>query len=203
MAHSTSGLGDFSATLGYSFTDATHSTLSIDITNTTSAAIGGYLTGFVLNNPGNHITGVTSLTKNFASFQILGGATFQNSVNGAPYGQFDLGASTFTSFEGGGNPSVGIGVGQTGHFQFALTGTGLNTLTANDFVHEMSVPPGQGMGADFFVARFRGMFPNNPDARATSDKVPGHTDTPEPSTLLLTAVGLVFAGSAYRRRRVG
>jgi hypothetical protein len=199
MAHSTSGLGDFSATLNYSYTDATHATLSINLTNTTNPAIGGYLTAFVFNNPGSHITGVPSLTTDFASFSVLGGPTFQKAVNGAPYGQFDLGASTFSSFEGGGNPSVGIGVGQTGHFQFAFTGTGLNTLTTASFLNELSIPPGQGMGAEYFVARFRGM------ANEGSDKVPGMpaNSAPEPTTLFLAALGAVLGGSYLRRRRCG
>ena len=197
MAHSTSGLGDFTATLSYSASDATNATLTLAITNTTSPGNGGYLTGFVFNNPGNAITGVASLTTNYGSFTVLGGPGYQNGVNGAPYGQFDLGAALGGSFEGGGSPNSGIAVGATGNFEFALTGVGLNSLTTASFLSELSTGPGQGQDPAFFVARFRGMSAVG-DA-PTSDKVPAQ-DTPEPSALLLAALGVGLLGWRSRRK---
>ena len=180
------GLGAYEGTFDYDPVDATHGTLKITLKNTSPAANGGYLTGFVFNNPGQHITGATLWSSNL-HFQLLGGPSFNNSVNGAPYGQFDLGASTFKSFEGGGNPGNGIAVGHSDDFTFHLTGNALNTLTTSDFFTTSSVPPGNGEGDQSFVARFRG-FENG-----GSDKVPG-TDppiaNPEPATLLMTGMGL-------------
>lgn len=192
-ANSTSGLGNFTATLTYSASDASNATLIVSLTNTTPSA-GGYITAFVLNNPGNAITGIT---QGDPDLNVLGGPTFQNSVNGGPFGQFDFGVSTGGSFEGGGPPSDGLAVGDTGSVTFTLTGTGLDLLNEHSFVNELSVGPGDGEGHKFMVVRFRGMEDEG------SDKVPGQTvrDTPEPSTLLLTMVGLGAMVPLWRRRR--
>jgi hypothetical protein len=164
-ANSTSNLGNFSATLTYTASSSTSATLDLTLTNTSPAANGGFLTAFVLNNPNNSITSVTQGATFGANFSVLG--LTNNGVKGAPYGQFDFGASTGGSFEGGGNPSKGIGVGGSETFDFILTGVGLKTLNASSFANELSVGPGNGMGDQFFVARFRGF--NN----GGSDKVPG------------------------------
>ena len=180
------GLGKYEGTFDYNPVDATHGTLKITLKNTSPAANGGFLTGFVFNNPGQHITGATVSSSNL-HFHLLGGPSFNNSVNGAPYGRFDLGASTFKSFEGGGNPGNGIAVGHSADFTFHLTGKALNSLATNDFFTTFSVPPGNGESDQSFVARFRGFEDGG------SDKVPG-TDppiaNPEPATLLMTSVGL-------------
>lgn len=195
-----SGLGSYSGTFNYAPVDATHGTLNITLNNTSPADNGGYLTAFVFNNPGQRITGVT-LWSSDADFHLLGTPSFNNGVKGAPYGWFDLGASTGNSFEGGGNPSKGIAVGHSDDFVFHLTGNNLNALTTNDFFTEYSVPPGNGEGVQSLVARFRG-FENG-----GSDKVPG-TDsplaTPEPTTLLMSGMGVagLFAVCYLRRGRL-
>jgi hypothetical protein len=185
------GLGFYQGTLEYTDTDAHHATLTVSLTNTSPTTNGGYLTGFVFNNPHGDVTGV-ALTGP-AAFKLLGGATFQNGINGAPFGHFDIGAAVGGSFEGGGKPSPGIGVGHTGAFVFALNGTSLDTLTVRSFTQELSVGPGIGEGAEPFVARFRGF--NN----GGSDKVPDSVvnGSPEPGTLALAGVGL-FSLVGYR-----
>jgi hypothetical protein len=194
------GLGFFKGTIAYSDTDPGHATLTVMLTNTSPAANGGFLTGFVFNNPGDKITGVTLTGP--AKFELLGGPKFNNNaINGAPFGHFDIGAAVGGSFEGGGNPNPGLGVGQTGTFVFSLTGKGLDGLSALSFEKELSVGPGNGEGDKPFVARFRG-FKNG-----GSDKVPDAVvhETPEPGTLALTGAtlcGLAGYGWARRRRQV-
>jgi hypothetical protein len=194
-----SGLGSYQGSLSYESSDAQHATLTIVLQNTSPAANGGYLTAFVFNNPGDKITAASLAGP--AHFSLLGDSGFHNGINGAPFGQFDLGASTGGSFEGGGQPSKGLGVGATGTFTFTLTGNGLDTLSATSFLATNSVGPGAGEGVMPFVARFRGFV------NGGSDKVPDPlprtvSQTPEPATLGLAGTGLLtLLGWGYFRRK--
>jgi hypothetical protein len=166
-ANSTSNLGDFTGTLNYVVTDSGHAQLIVSLTNTSPAANGGFLTAFVFNNPGDLITGVSLTDPAFK-------ATLANdAINGSPFGQFDIAASIAgnpkSSFTDGGNPSSGIGVGQSDTFTFDLTGSNLDSLTTASFLAELSGGPGDGSGDEWFVARFRGFL------NGGSDKVPGTT----------------------------
>lgn len=192
------GLGTFTGNIEYNTVDASHATLLVQLTNTSPAANGGYLTAFVLNNPSNLITGAT-LTADNTNFNMIGDPAAPDGVNAPPFGRFDFGASTSNGFLGGGAPQGGIGVGQTASFLFTLTGTGLDGLSNSSFMDEFST----GDGEVAFLARFRGF--NN----GGSDKVPGveiepppppNVDVPEPGTLTLAGLAVIGALS-YRRRR--
>lgn len=190
--NSTEGLADFTGYLDY---DSTLYQLTVSLTNTTSATCGGALTAFVFNNPDNKIAAVT-LTEDssFPNFDtVLGGSSFQNTVNGGPYGQFDIGLSTGANFEGG-TPSDGIPVGKTAKFVFTFTGTDLGSLTTQSFIDAYSVPPGDGQGVQFFVARFQSLT-----CGAGSDKVPAVV--PIPGTLMLLGSGALGLVGLRRRRK--
>ena len=184
--------GDFTGSITYHAADASHATLQVLLHNSSPLENGGFLTGFALNNPDNLISTVTAFQSTNPNFKLLGGPGFQDGINGAPYGQFDLGASTFKSLEGGGKPSKGLAVGATETFTFTLAGSLLLSLDEWSFVQELSVGPGIGEGAQFMVARFRG-FDNG-----ASNKTAGHA-VPLPGTLALLGSGL--AGLAFYRRR--
>jgi hypothetical protein len=208
---SLSGLGSFSGSISYTDINATSATLTVSLTNTSSPKVGGFLTSFIFNNPGNDITGA-KLTSGPANFSLFGASekkgqtSYQDLISGNPFGSFDLGVTTDSKpknnsgFEGGGKPSLGLGVGQTGVFTFTLTGHDLDTLTDASFGDAFST--GGGEGSAFFLARFRGFL------NGGSDKVTGKTGTitpnvtPEPSTALLGAVGAgCLAGFRWLRRR--
>jgi len=197
IAKSTGHTGStFTAELTYSFSSSSSATLSIDLTNQTPAAIGGFLTAFVLNNPEGKISSATLSTSPTADWSLLG--LDNNNVNGAPFGQFDFGATSGNptgGFEGGGNPNTGLAPGSTGTFVFDLAGSNLNTLNDGSFVNARSdATSGAGQGTQFFVARFRGL-----DSSPDSDKVPAAI--PEPSTYAMLLAGLGLLGVGVRRLR--
>ena len=201
-------LGSFDGSFSYTPLNSSSATLEIVLNNTTQLALGGYLTAFVFNNPEHKITGATLSSSN-ANFAVMGGPGYNGGINAAPFGHFDLGASsTGGQFLGGGSPNGGIPAGGSATFTFSLTGNGLDGLSASSFFSALSSPQGQDISPAFLVARFRG-FPNG-----GSDKVPGvYTggggggggggieNVPEPGTMTLAGIGIASAlGCGWRRR---
>jgi hypothetical protein len=185
------GLGSFTGTFDYTPTSAMTGIIDITLNNTSPLVTGGFLTAFVFNLPAGVTVSAAPLDSSdndFDTLTPLGDPTFNNNVNGAPFGQFDIGASTGGGFEGGGNPALGIAAGGSATFQFLLTGTGLGgPLSAANFLSALSVPPGAGEGLTPFEARFRGF---DVEAGPDSDHVPLDTPIPEPGTLALVGLGL-------------
>jgi hypothetical protein len=214
---STSGIGTFTGTVSVDNVSKTSATVQVTLTNTNSLATGGYITGFAFNLP----FGVTSANMTSAvpsTFtQVGGGAqdTLGNydSVSGSPYGYFDVGAALGGDLLGGGSPTGGIGVGQTGTFTFSLTsaagGYNLNTLTASNLISLLSANP-QGGGAQELMVRFRGFL------NGGSDKViggvicspppppppPPPPGVPAPPAVVLALAGFAtcLLGRGFRRR---
>jgi len=164
----------FDAMLDYNYTGGTNGTLTIEIANTTAeAAIGGYLTGFVFN----------ILSSDAAASAVLISGTntsFLNTgiENAAPFGTFDAGAALGANWTGGGNPNSGLGVGNSGTFEFSVSALDADLLSSSSFV---------GAG-EHFAVRFRGLDDGG------SDKLLA----PAPGT---GAVALIGLGIFSRRRR--
>jgi hypothetical protein len=196
LTKSEAGLGDFTGSFDFSATNDTTATITVVLTNTSPAANGGFLTAFAFNNPSDLITGAALTTSSPASnFVLIGGPTyggdFQDDVDGEPFGDFDIGASTDSvggSWAGGGAPSLGLGVGVTGTFTFGVTGSGFLGLSTEDFAYELSEG---GPKFAWFVARFRGFNDGE------SDKVPV---VPEPTTMVISGLFLLGAGIFVRRK---
>lgn len=121
---------------------ATASELTISLTNTTSAAIGGFMTGLAFDVPG--VTSIGSFTTTHADMTLL------TNPSTAPFGSRGWGVAVGGDWLGGGNPSGGVATGATGTWTFDLTG-GPSSLSLADLN---------------MVARFRGLNDGG------SDKVP-------------------------------
>lgn len=186
------GLGSFTGTFEYTGINSVSATLVVSLTNTSPAGTG-FFTAFAFNNPGG-ISGVSLASTSGTFNTLLGGPGFSNGVSASPYGDFDIGVGTGNSWLGGGSPNGGIALGDMETFTFALIGTDLNLLTIDDFTNELSSSAGGG-GAQFFVARFKGI-----QTGEGSDKAPT-TVVPEPGTLLLLGSGLTGLGLIHRRRK--
>jgi hypothetical protein len=164
--------------------DESTGTLTIDVTNTASL-VAGYITGFAFNVP-DAVTGVSTFsasgTGDDTEWDVL------DPPGNAPGGYtFELGAGTGNNIAGGGTPSDGIDISDTGSFVFVLAGTNLNLLDVFDFLGEFAA--GAGGPADFGV-RFQAL-----PTDAGSDFA---VHVPEPHVMaLLGLAGLALAG---RRR---
>lgn len=164
--------GSFEGTLTYAYdVETAGATLQVVLTNNSPPANGGYLTGFIFNNPGCKIKGVTLAD---ADFELLGSPQFHLGINAMPLGYFDIGTALGGSWQGGGEPLRGVAVGQTKTFTFGLAGENLSDLNESSFMKELSLGGDTGY---FFAARFLGFEDDN------SDKVPAVAGEPTPVTL--------------------
>jgi MYXO-CTERM domain-containing protein len=171
------GLGSFSGEMSFTATGATTGTLSVTLTNTSPVANGGWLTAFAFDV-------IDGLSLTLASAPSASWGLLTN-ASGSPFGTFDFGASTSNSWEGGGPPSLGIGVGGTGVWTFAVTAVSSAVLSGATEASFFDATDGHA-----FVVRFRGFEDGN------SDKVVG---VPVPAPGAIALLGL--AGLVARRRR--
>ncbi len=174
--------GDFTAELIWE-----NPKLTINITNTSDPINGGYITAFVYNTPSS-INNLSLYETTDLDFNLLFDI---DKVKAEPYGKFDVGATIGNNFTGGSKPYEGIDIGVTKTFMFTFLGTDLDILDENDFLTP-SLPQGNS-GTESFLVRFQGF--NNEE----SDKVPGVTTTPEPSSVVILGSGLLGLLIMYRK----
>lgn len=187
-ALSTEGLGAFVGTLDYVYGGAGSGTLNVSLTNTTNASIGGYLTAFMFRPPPELGAFTSALTSSdFATMTNIPAGTSGSPWNGT--GSWLGGAGVGGSWLAGGSPNGGVGIGQTGHWSFTITGTNASMLTSDSFVSGNLVSDPYA-----FIVRFRGM--EGVDGGEGSDKVPAN-QLPAPGAAAL--IGL--AGILTSRRR--
>jgi len=159
-AHSTEGLGSFSAKL-----ELVDSLLTLTLSNTSPTANGGYLTGFVFNGAGGATASLNLglSSANVSKFVDLGPTEAAN-----PFGHFEFGAALGGNWSGGGSPKKGIGDGETGTFVFNVGDTDTSSpLSVYDFVTDGGVGASNEHFGYGFLVRFRGFEDGG------SDKVPG------------------------------
>jgi hypothetical protein len=110
----------------------------VHLTNESLAVNGGHLVAFAFNNPSKLITSVTLISSSPSFQTLLGGDAFGNSVSSSPFGDFDLGNASTSSWLGGGSPTGEIVVVGSETFTFDLGGTGLNQLSVQSFIDTLS-----------------------------------------------------------------
>jgi len=162
----------YMGTLDYVFSGGNLGILSVSLTNTTDAGVGGFLTGFVFNidslDAGASASLLSTSDPDFLDTGIESAGSF---------GMFDGGAALGANFNGGGAPSAGLAMGSTGTFEFSITASDADLLSASSFLSSDS---------DFYV-RFRGLTDGNSDM----------VGVPAPGSSLLALVGI----SCMTRRR--
>ena len=160
--------------------DTTNGRLSITLTNTSPAANGGFITADAFNLPAG-FTG-TLLGSAFGTTDPDFGLT-TGSIDVSPNGTRNTLISIGGSYEGVGQPSLGIGVGTSATFVVTVSG---GTLTQAQFAAIFNSE----------AIRMRGFNDG------TSDKDLITTNpVPEPMTMILFGTGLAGVAAKVRKRR--
>lgn len=167
----------------------TGSVVTITLTNTSPVANGGFITADAFNLAANttisNFSAVNVLANNTTTPNTNFGIT-QGVISASPFDNRNTLISTGGDFEGGGNPTTGIGVGQTVRFTFTLGGAGAGANT------ETSI-----FTSEFI--RFRGF--NDGGSDKTMVSATPAAAVPEPTTMLLLGSGLAGVAARIRRRR--
>jgi hypothetical protein len=178
IAGSAEGTGaTFSGSVEYVHLGGNDGQLTIDLTNDSPAPVGGFLTGLLFRGSAGDGPLLASLASADPTSFLDTGAAFAG-----PFGSFDGGAALNGNWLGGGDPSLGLGIGQGGRFIFEIDSANASLLTTASFFGSADQP---GM-----VMRFRGLN------GGLSDMVP--VVIPAPSALALLGLGGLVA---TRRRR--
>jgi hypothetical protein len=194
--------GDLSASVLFTYTGLTSTTGRVDVSVTnTSDYWDPRLTGFAFNLPGA-VTGVSGFT---SSLDGWGSSYSTNNIDTlGNFGRFDVAALSGSNFNGG-SPNSGIARNATADFSFGVGGTGMLALTENSFLSMLSydAPGGANEAEQYFIARFQrvGIFGVGSDVATPTGPptTPPTSSVPEPTTLLLSGLGLL--GLSMLRRK--
>jgi hypothetical protein len=190
---------ELSASVLFTYTGLSSSSGRIDVQVTnTSTAYDPRLTAFAFNLPGA-VTGVSNFTSSLAGWDDR---YDRNDIDTpGQYGFFDIAGLTGPNFNGG-SPNSGIARGVTANFSFRLNGSGMLGLTETSFLSLLSNDPAGSPNEDeqFFIGRFQRVGPRGQNSDVA---LPGTARAvPEPTTLLLSGLGLLGAAALRRRQRV-
>jgi hypothetical protein len=201
------GAGTFTGTVAVDNVDATHSTVRISLTNTTSSE---YITALGFSLPSGLSSASLSASPS-SSWQLLGASSgfVNNSAFDTGYfGAFDIGASIGSTWHtpSGTNPTSGIAAGQTGTFEFTMVGTGA-AVTAQSLLTYLSTNSSAGIGVRFrnagdMASALTGGV-NGGKVLAVKDYTPppgGQVPAPPAVLLALAGVGTCLLGRGFRRR---
>lgn len=174
---STEDIASFVAKLRYEHLGGGVASITIDLTNTTSPTLGGFITGIALNA----IAGAGGPF--FVSSTDVDFLVTPSPVDASPYGHFMAGAALGGNWLGGGTPEDGIGVGQSARFEFTIHGS-------REFLKGLDAETVLDHSAHAMAVRFRG------GVGGWSDKVVGCA--PSPGGIAALLIGPLIG---IRRRR--
>ena len=183
---STAGQGSFTGSLDYTPLSATSGSLIVRITNTSEESVGGFLTALAFN--------VNSSDTDRRAMMFFGPHNWNGHMHmdAEPFGtHFDGGAASFqmaAPFGENGQANRGLGVGETGIFDFMIHSDDAGELTSADFILG-------GPGVFNFVVRFHAF------AGGGGDAVPAEVASmPLPSAALMGMAAMAGLLSHRRRR---
>jgi hypothetical protein len=202
---------DLSASVLFSYVGLSNTSgrINVAVTNT-SNTMGPLawpddprLTSFAFNLPGSPtVTGITSFTSSLSGWN----ASFDRNDINTPgqFGFYDAAGLSGSNFNGG-SPNSGIARGATGNFSFTLSGSGMLGLTESSFLSLLSNDPqgGPNEAEQYFIGRFQrvGLLGLGSDVATPTGQptTPPTRGVPEPTTLLLSGLGLLGL-TALRRK---
>jgi hypothetical protein len=194
--------GDLSASVLFTYTGLTSTTGRVDLSVTnTSDYWDPRLTSYAFDLPGA-VSGVTGFTSSLTGW----GSSFSSNNIDTPgqFGRFDVAALTGPNFNGG-SPNSGIARNATANFSFGVRGTSMLGLTENSFLSMLSydAPGSPNEAEQYFIARFQrvGLLGLGSDVATPTGAptTPPTSSVPEPTTLLLSGLGLLGL-TALRRK---
>ena len=168
----------------WSYNSGSTAQITVNLTNTST--VTSYLAAFVVGLQ-NTSFGLTQTSAPTAFNQL----TSNNALKANPFGDYDWGSGSTSSFSGGGTGNNGIAQGQSGTWVFSVSGTASSLAAVN------SVAVFNGVNNWDFVAHIKGI---SDEGSTVSEKLTSNimgSVTPGPATISL----LALAGAMKRRRR--
>jgi hypothetical protein len=188
-AAGTFGLGNYTGVVSYTAGPlSTTGTLTIMLTNTSDPGNAGAITGFLFNIGSGDPNATATLDPGVDPFVQATGGYLEPGVFGG--GTFDAGAELSPALLETDGPAPGIGVGETGSFNFQVSAADASQLTAMSFL--------EGGELEFnFLVLFEGFNSGGGDVVAA-----GVAMVPLPPPVTLGAVGLlgvIVVSTRFRR----
>ncbi len=145
------GTGSYTGTIAVDNTGTNSSTVRVTLNNTTS---NSYITSLGFSLP-NSLTSASLSTPGLNSaWRILGDSDYTNGsmFDTGYFGAFDVGAGIGSTWHTSGTATNGIAAGQSGTFEFTLSGPGAN-VTAEALMSYLSSNGSAGIGVRFRTAK--------------------------------------------------